>query len=519
MNLHEHLRDLVARQGPVVVESAESFRAALDDFLTEDEATTGELNLLVDAVRLGAVHRMVSMIEQGAAPVAAVREAGDVFARDRGTDDVARCRWAVAVVGFALGRVEEGVVLTSSAPSVPAPPPAVPPQPPPQPPAPQPPAPPTEQPRPAFPETEAVGPAPQPPPPPPPPTTPARRRTGTIVVAAVLVAAVVVGAVLAGMWLGNRDDDAPEETSDSSKEPGSASAGDEASGGDETGGSLDGAVPDDTLVVPLTDENDETRIYLVDAETGDAEPITDGPADRLPVISPDRTKVIYLETSEASARRPMLLDMVSRETRPLLNAPAPACEYAGRPAFSPAGNQLALVCLDEFDNYASTYVVDLRGVVKNGLAISGEPLGTPTWLSVNTLVYALEDAIEGDPSTLWEIGVGGTPPRQLTDGSEGWASHPDWSEEAGLLLYSQHETEDFFGDVLTIDDEGEPGPSTSGALWAHPAWSPDGTRIAFTVIDDDGIEQLAVAPLDDLTDVSYISDLPGEPGAPAWGSR
>ena len=122
MNLHEHLRDLVARQGPNVVESAESFRAALDDFLTEDEATTGELNLLVDAVRLGAVHRLVSMIDQGAEPDAAVREAGEVFARDRGTDDVARCRWAVAVVGFALGRVGEGVVVTSAAPSVPAPP-------------------------------------------------------------------------------------------------------------------------------------------------------------------------------------------------------------------------------------------------------------------------------------------------------------------------------------------------------------------------------------------------------------
>ena len=34
MNLHEQLRDLVARQGPDVVESAESFRGALDDFLT-----------------------------------------------------------------------------------------------------------------------------------------------------------------------------------------------------------------------------------------------------------------------------------------------------------------------------------------------------------------------------------------------------------------------------------------------------------------------------------------------------
>ncbi|HWM75332.1 MAG TPA: hypothetical protein VNQ53_16410 [Nocardioides sp.] len=516
MNLHEHLRDLVARQGPTVIESAESFRAALDDFLSEDEATTGELNLLVDAVRLGAVHRMISMIDQGAEPVAAVREAGDVFARDRGTDDLVRCRWAVAVVGFALGRVEEGVALTSSAPSVPAPPPAPPQQPPAQPPAPQ-----TEEPRRPFPETQPVASAPpaEPPAPPPPPSPsqPARRRTGTIVLAALLVAAVAIGVILAGMWLGNRDDDAPEETADSSNEPGSGSAGDEPNGGD-SGGSAEGAIPTDSLVVPLTDESDETRIYVVDAETGAAEPITDGPADRLPAISPDRSQVIYLETSEASARTPMLLDLASGETRPLLNAPAPACEYAARPGFSPAGNRLVVICLDEFDNYASTYVVDLRGEVKDELAISGEPLGTPTWTSVNNLVYALAGYPEDQPSTLWGIEVGGNSPRQLTDGSAGWDSHPDWSDEAGLLLYSQHETEDFFGNVLTMDANGEPGPSTSGALWAHPTWSPDGTRIAFTVLDD-GEERLAVAPLDDLTDVTYVPDLPGEPGAPAWGSR
>ncbi len=76
MALHHSLRDLVSVRGAGVVEEAEEFRGVLDDFLAEDEATLGELNLLVDAVRLGALRRVLDVMAHGAAPQAAIREAG-----------------------------------------------------------------------------------------------------------------------------------------------------------------------------------------------------------------------------------------------------------------------------------------------------------------------------------------------------------------------------------------------------------------------------------------------------------
>lgn len=108
-DLHEQLRTLVAQHGVAITESADQFRAALDDYLTEQDASQGELNLLVDAVRLGGVDRLVTMLDNGADPQAAVREAGGELARDRSSDEQ-RARWAVAAVAYALGRVGGDVV-------------------------------------------------------------------------------------------------------------------------------------------------------------------------------------------------------------------------------------------------------------------------------------------------------------------------------------------------------------------------------------------------------------------------
>lgn len=108
-DLHEQLRNLVAQHGTGITEHAEQFRAALDDYLTEADASQGELNLLVDSVRLGAVERLLAMLDNGADPEAAVREAGGELARDRSSDEQ-RSRWAVAAMAYALGRVGDATV-------------------------------------------------------------------------------------------------------------------------------------------------------------------------------------------------------------------------------------------------------------------------------------------------------------------------------------------------------------------------------------------------------------------------
>ncbi|MDP2775127.1 MAG: hypothetical protein Q8O61_16365, partial [Nocardioides sp.] len=167
MELHENLYQLGLTFGRDVFDDADGLRAALDDYLDEGAASTGDINLLVDAVRLGSFRWMVSTIASGAEPTAAIESAGDLLARDRGSADVAGSRWACAVLGFAVGKVTDTDVRRYRTQGPPPPPQAQPPATSPAPPPVSPPMSPTMMPPPAAPAygppTTAGPPSPQPP--------------------------------------------------------------------------------------------------------------------------------------------------------------------------------------------------------------------------------------------------------------------------------------------------------------------------------------------------------------------
>src|SRR5690349_717254 len=107
MLLHQQLYSLGVTLGRELFDDPDTLRGALDDFIDEGAASTGEVNLLVDAVRLGALRMLLTSIGGGASPQRAVEAAGDFLSRERGTTDVAGPRWACAVLGFAMGKVSE----------------------------------------------------------------------------------------------------------------------------------------------------------------------------------------------------------------------------------------------------------------------------------------------------------------------------------------------------------------------------------------------------------------------------
>lgn len=211
MALHATLRELVDTYGEDVLADPQLFRGVLDDFLDEDAATPGEINLLVDAVRFGSLPSLISMIDSGADVQSALGEAGARLARERGGADHLAGGWATAMLGYAVGRVPEASLAgfpapqTGSAlPPAPTPPPAAPPTfaPPQQTVAPV--VSPPQQAGAAYPPAFAPS---WPPPAPVAPAAPRRRRpVGLIAAAATVVVLLLVGTVIAVVVLRNDDD-------------------------------------------------------------------------------------------------------------------------------------------------------------------------------------------------------------------------------------------------------------------------------------------------------------------------
>lgn len=108
MQIH-HAVEEIYRRDPGAFDETEHLVAALSDYVDTDGAGSGEIRLIVDAVKLGAFHRLRDLAEVGASPHAAIAETGAALARRRATDED-RSTWACAVLAFAIGLVNEADV-------------------------------------------------------------------------------------------------------------------------------------------------------------------------------------------------------------------------------------------------------------------------------------------------------------------------------------------------------------------------------------------------------------------------
>ncbi|MBA3310658.1 MAG: PD40 domain-containing protein [Nocardioidaceae bacterium] len=522
MQLHERLYALRSTLGAKVFEDADTFRAVLDDFLDEGDATTGDINVLVDAVRLDAYRRMIGMIESGAEPRAAVEAAGALLARERGGADIVGCRWACALLGYAVGKVDaaevrryetshaspmtghpgggtladpvaaqdvQGTVPTSASLASP-----------------------TGIPSPTSAATPAAAADRTARIPAPPVTSPyeqygheerGRSRRGKIVL---LVGAVaVVGAIIAGAVVWANDDEPDAQSNPGGSDPGTNEVA---------------AVPDSAVVVAETAEDGNSRIVSIDVETGTRTQLTDGPTDRLPTISPDRRTIVYLKSPTFPMTiEPYVMAADGGDPHPLFSDDG-ACTYGSRPAFNPSGDRLAIICVTEEGKPFGLFVVGLDGQLIAEVETSGPPVTGVTWTADDRIIYSQAGDTESEPYSLESVSVTGGPAEPVTSGQGGASdTYADWSAP-GIVLFLRGREQKYLGDIWTIGQQGNERPwMQQGAAVTAPTWSPDGSSLTYLAEDDSGEKRLWVAPTDLSSEPRIVEGLQGSPGPPAWGSR
>jgi hypothetical protein len=327
---------------------------------------------------------------------------------------------------------------------------------------------------------------------------PARIGRGALVGLALAVAALVGGGVWWAVGSGQ----------------GGGSGGGSGSGpGSGAGGPV---LPATEVLVGGTDPQLHSGILGFDVTTGQTRMVVPGPTAGLPTISADRRWMVYLTKAKGDAGAVPRLARVdgSDDARLLHGRIARQCPYTDRPAFSPDGNVLAVVCLDAGGNPLALGTVHRDGSDPVELSADSHVRGDPTWTDDDRIVY-MRDVHDNGTTTLWAISADGGTPQRVTAAPDGSASYPDWSSRGLLFLRTQGGSSDVVYKT-SLEARGVTRISTDGNA-DSPAWAPG-----------DEPRAIWLEPAGNGTSTLWLGKLGGSPptelntgtyGPPAWGSR
>lgn len=244
-------------------------------------------------------------------------------------------------------------------------------------------------------------------------------------------------------------------------------------------------------------------------------------ADR-PTVSPDRKFIAYLSANGKPAGVIHLTTIDGAKPRMLLTGEAARqCPLALRPAWSPDGKSLALVCFKK-DVSQGLWIFDVGKEAIRPVLAKPWVTGAPSW-GGDGQIYFVNSGVT--PEKIYSIAASGEgDPTPVTSGS-GFDNNPDWS--AAGLLYLRSQVHNGLGDIF-LKGEGTKRPtrlSESGDR-GSPGWSPDATSVVWITRQNESQDDIWIARVatpttgaTELTSPRHLEQFSGKTGAPAWGSR
>jgi TolB protein len=217
-------------------------------------------------------------------------------------------------------------------------------------------------------------------------------------------------------------------------------------------------------------------VWVMDADGGNAHPITDGPGSSwAPSWSPDGTRIAFMRSAPGEAEQVWIMGADGSDPRAFTRCGPPECIRDSSPAWSPDGETIAFV--------------------RESGAGAVVPVSIMLW-PVNGVGESRSISLEGAL----------------------WAMELDWSPD-GLEIAFSRSLEDGKGFGLAVadaDGTGERTLLTDMAAAQSPTWSPDGREIAFMAsVPETGRVALFVMNADG-TGVHEIPGLEADAVSPSW---
>ena len=189
----------------------------------------------------------------------------------------------------------------------------------------------------------------------------------------------------------------------------------------------------------------------------------------------------------------------------ILNSPGEAAfpGFNGKIAFksAPPGGQLDI------------YTMNPDGSEVTNLTVtSGQSEQSPSWSPDGTKiafdVYQLGD--------IFVISADGTGLTNVTEGDNAPSFEPDWSPDGSTIIYRCHVSLDDPGEICVMNAAGGGRTVLTNNTWIDggPAWSPDGTRIAFNSAADGPGEVYTMDP--DGGNLTNLTNNAAHDWFPAW---
>ena len=289
------------------------------------------------------------------------------------------------------------------------------------------------------------------------------------------------------------------------------------------------------IVFTSSRDDDNQDIWVISPDGSGLTRLTNDPWHSVaPAISPDGTKIAFTSQRTDPDRDPPGpgppdIYVMNADGSSVVNLTGNVVKSIGikaanvAPAWSPDGSKIAFASDRDSDVNVDIFVMNADGTKPVNLTNNPFHDNLPTWSADGTKI-AFESSRDFDSSIeIYAMNADGTAPTRLTTRlaspgtNSGGSGQPAFSPNGTKIAFVTRVSAAFPGStneiwVMNADGSNPVSLSQYPANNDYPAWSPDGTRMVFTA---NALEDLFVMNADG-SNPTNLTNHPGRYQRPAW---